>query len=281
MPPEVGPIRDFEDARRSYERVVKDIDAVPDDALSPVNLDLLSAASVSIGVSGAIAAYRPGIAKLFDTDVRCVDLLPDVAKATWYLCITNFQPAEPPNQLEAEVQPTRSKLLMWAIPLAETGIFNKADIDKIREGSGIRDAAGDIVALVALYRNNWDRVRTMCGITEEELDRASKVGPAVFAAASRREHEPAMSPAQSALRVKKAWTLLDRYYTQCRRAIAYLRYAEGDVDTIAPNLRRNLGTGRRTPETPAPVEPPTPTTGPTPIMAGAPVGGGSSPFINR
>jgi len=187
-----------------------------------------------------------------------------------------------PDQVEAEVHPTRAKLLMWAIPLAEMGIFSKSAIDKIREGSGLRDGAGDIMALVALYRNHWDQVRTMCGVTEEDLDRASKIGPAAFASVSRREHAPTVSPAEAALRVKKAWTLLDRYYSQCRRAIAYLRYFEGDVDEIAPNLRRNMGSPRRTPETPAPVvETPTPVSGPTPIQVGAPVGGGASPFINR
>ena len=284
MPPNADPLRNIDSAERSYQRVKNEIEAVPADALSPQNVELMSVTSLAMGVAHAIASYRDRIAKLPETDVHCVDALPDVAQATWYLYVTNLPADEIPNQVETEVQPTRATLLMWAIPLAEAGIFSKAAVDKIREGSGIRDAAGDIVALVALYRNHWDQVRNMCGVTEEYLDRASKIGPAVFASVSRREHAPTVSPAEAALRVKKAWTLLDRYYSQCRRAIAYLRYFDGDVDEIAPNLRRNLGSPKRTPETPAPVAEnpaPAPATGPTPIQAGAPVGGGASPFVNR
>jgi len=87
----------------------------------------------------------------------------------------------------------------------------------------------------------------------------------------------------STLSLRKSWTLLDRAYTQCRRALGYIRYFEGDADTLLPSLRRS-NSPRRTPEAPAPVaENPvvTPTTGPTPIQVGAPVGGGASPFINR
>jgi len=36
-----------------------------------------------------------------------------------------------------------------------------------------------------------------------------------------------LSP-EATVRVRKAWTLLDRAYTQYRRAITYLRYVEGD-----------------------------------------------------
>jgi len=171
---------------------------------------------------------------------------------------------------------------MWAVPLAQSGIFNQAAIDKIREGSGIRDSAADLVALVALYRHDWDKVRTMCGVTEEDLDRASKIGPAVFGAVSRRELDTSTPTTASTLRVRKAWTLLDRAYTQCRRAIGYYRYLEGDVDTIVPNLRRVTVTRRPAePQTPAVPETPAPAPGSNPILVGPPVGGGASPFVNK
>ncbi|MFO0553777.1 MAG: hypothetical protein U0271_35665 [Polyangiaceae bacterium] len=41
--------------------------------------------------------------------------------------------------------------------------------------------------------------------------------------------------------VRRAWTLLDRAYTECRHTITFLRRREGDADDIAPSMRRNLG----------------------------------------
>jgi len=98
------------------------------------------------------------------------------------------------------------------------------------------------VTLAALYRASWDQVRTICqAVTEEELDRASFVGSAVFEAASRRAARRAAGPTEATLMVRRAWTLLDRAYTQCRRAMAYLRYFEGDHETLVPSLRTHPG----------------------------------------
>lgn len=42
--------------------------------------------------------------------------------------------------------------------------------------------------------------------------------------------------------MRKAWTLLDRAYTQCRRrAVIFIRYVEGDYDELLPSFRRNAG----------------------------------------
>src|SRR5690606_30642203 len=94
------------------------------------------------------------------------------------------------------------------------------------------------------------------------------VGPAVFAMVSQRENRRQRSGSQDSLRVRRAWTLVDRAYTQCRRALSYLRFEEGDADLIAPSLRRNPGPRS---STPAAVEvPATPTVPPAVPPAVAP-----------
>lgn len=282
MPPDVDPIRNLEEAHRASERLAREIDAVPEDALTPQNVEMVTALSIAMSVNPVLQTYRPAMVEMPGFQPRWIDSMSDYARATWFLYVNNFPQTESPSQLEEQLPPLRSKLMTWAIPLAQAGIFSQTTIDKIREGTGPRDAAGDVVALVTLYRSHWDQVRNMCGVTEEDLDRASRIAPAVFAAVARRETEPATPPAQSALRLRKSWTLLDRAYTQCRRALGYIRYFEGDVDTLLPSLRRS-NSPRRTPEAPAPAEPatPSPTPGPTPIQVGAPVGGGASPFVNK
>lgn len=281
----VVPIRDLEDCQRALERVQARIDAVSPDKLSAMNVDLLAATAIAIGVAHVILAMRESIAVLPNFDISNVNNLPDYAKATWFLVITNFPNAEAPDQMEQEVLPLRNKLLTWAQPLAQSGHFNQAAIDKIREGYGIRDAAGDLVALATLYRSVWGVVRGICAITEADLQRASEIGPAVYAAACRRENGPTLSPPEATLRIRKAWTLLDTAYAQCRRAVAYLRHAEDDVDTLVPNLRRNPGPKRsqsaEREETPLPTKAPAPQATAAVAEAEPPIGDGQGPFIEN
>jgi hypothetical protein len=272
-------LQDLEDAKAAFIRVQFEIEAQDPNNLTPYNVDILSATSTAIGVAPQLSEYRDRAAKLPDFDIRCFDGLVDFAKAAWYLHVTNLPPVEPPDaaQVQQEMTALRAKLLMWAQPLAASGKFSQAAVDAIRQGSGMKDAASDLVSLVTLYRSVWDQVRTMCGVTEQDLLRAAVIGPAVFSMVSRSENAPGPSLTDVALKVRQAWSLLDRAYQQCRRAVTWFRFLEGDADTIAPSLRRNAG--RRAaadkPDTTAAADPAANASG------GAVVGGSSSPFIGE
>lgn len=280
------PLQDLEDAEKAYERVKAELEALPVDELSPVNLDIVSATSIALGVADRIGAHRERMSKLPEFDIRSVDNLIDYAKATWYVYVNNLPAPEPSDaaQLMSETAALRSKMLMWAVPLVGAGKFDEGAVAKIREGSGNKDTPSDLVALVGLYRSKWDEVKSMCGITEDDLNRGAQIGPAAFALVSRREfQESGMS--DGTLRVRRAWTLLDRAYNQCRRALGFLRFDDGDADTLAPSLRRNTGRPSPSPEQPHPPAPPAPTP-PEPKAATVPVsapavGGNASPFMAK
>jgi hypothetical protein len=109
-----------------------------------------------------------------------------------------------------------------------------------------------VLALVTLFQAHWDAVKGKCGITEAELDRAAVAALQLFTLLSRRQHRAKASASDATLRLRRAWTLMDRAYAQCRRALHYLRFAAGDADLIAPSLRKNSGPRRRTkPDAPA------------------------------
>jgi hypothetical protein len=188
--------------------------------------------------------------------VQNVDKLVDYAKAACYVYVNNLPTPEPADAAELvnEVGSLRAKMLMWATPLVGAGKFDAAAINRIREGAGNKDAAGDLVALVGLYRAKWDDVKNIWGVTEQDLARGAVIGPAVFAMLSRREFQSATNT-DGSQRVRRAWTLLDRAYNQCRRALSFLRFDEEDADTLAPSLRRNQGP--RAPTTDRTQPPPT------------------------
>ena len=240
------PLSDLQDAREAFERVKAEIMAVLPPQLAPMNVSIPKATSTVLGVAPRILALREQAARLPDFDLRCVDRLSDYAKATWLLHATDLPPpgAEQFEPLEREARALRARLLSWAAPLAMEGILAQAALEQIRKGAGARDVSSDLVALVAIYRAAWDNVRHLCGVTEHELERAAVVGTALFAHVSRLNTKPAVLP-ETALRVRQAWTLLDLAYSQCRRAVAYLRHAQGDADTFAPGLRGKTGPRRK------------------------------------
>jgi hypothetical protein len=281
------PFQDLEAAELAYERVKGEIESLDATDLAAFNVDVVSATSIALGVAERILTFRDRMSKLPEFDIRCIDNLVDYAKAAWYIYVTNLpipEPADAANLIE-EVAKLRAKLLMWAAPLVGAGKFDESAVAKIKEGSGSKDAPSDLVALVGLYRSKWEEVKDMCGVTEEDLARGAQIGPALFALVSRREAKSSTSTPEGTLRVRRAWTLLDRAYTQCRRALQFLRAEEGDADIIAPSLRKNSGTRSASDAgAPQPIPNPAPpgdVTVPVAPVATGPVVGGGSPFTAR
>ncbi len=283
MPPnEPTMSQELEDAEAGYGRVKLEVEAQDPNDLSALNTDLVNACSIALGVAPTIMEYRDRAANLSEFNIKNFDKLNDYAKATWYLHITNLPAAEAAelSDLETEMVALRGKLMLWAGPLVASGKLPDKAIQAIKDGVGAKAFASDVVSLVALYRANWDHIHSMCGVTVEDLDRGAKIAPAVFAGVSLRDNQPSQVQGDAALRVHQAWTLLDRAYSQCRRAIAFLRWDEGDVDRIAPSLRRNTGGRAKPTHQPDPQpEPVAPAPAVPAAPRQAPIGGSSSPFV--
>ncbi len=275
----------LEAAESSYRRVAAEIEAVAPDDLPTINFDVISGASIILGVCGRGMGFRDRNARLPEFDIKNVDNLKDYAVAAWYVYITNLPEPEPveADALIAEVGTLRSKFLMWSVPLVGEGVFDQGAVDKIKEGTGFKDAASDVVAFVGLYRSKWDQCTNKCGISEADLERAALVAPRVFSIVSQREQRQTTPTGEGFTRVRRAWALPERAYDQCRRAIAYLRHTEGDMEEIAPNFRRNAGNTKSrptatTPVVAAPSAPSAPTV-PTAPVGGNAIGGGDNPFV--
>jgi hypothetical protein len=281
-----SPLKGFEDAEVACKRVEPEANALTEDQFSAMNVDVIAATSIILGVAPRILPFRDRMARLPEFDIHNVDSLVDRAKAAWYAVVTNL-PEPEPRDFQAmfdECVALRTTLLTWAAPLVHARKFDQAAIDKIKEGSGNKDVPSDVVALVALYRSQWDSIKGICGVTEADLERGAAIAPVVFAAVSRRENREAYSQSDGAQRVRRFWTLADRSYRQCQRALTYLQWDEGNVAALAPSLRRNSGT--REASQPAPAQAETPASPASPASPDAPaadpaVGDGSPPFIRR
>jgi hypothetical protein len=236
------PLQELETAERSYHRVRAELEALSASELSPLNVDVVNAASVALDVAERVRSFREQMSRLPGFDLRHVDHLVDYARAAWFAAMTNV-PAETSatqstDEVALEVAALRAKLLMWATPLVGSGYFEEAAVARLKENSGLLHWPSDLVALLALFRARWDEVKGICGVTEADLERGSRIGPELLVRLSRREDPSQSAASAGALRVQRAWTLLHRAYGQCSRAVWYLRGE--DVSSLLPSLQRSV-----------------------------------------
>ena len=168
-------LSDMEDIQQSIARVAPELDAIDASDLAPLNVDLVSATSIALGVADRVRSYRDRMAKLPEFDLTNVDKLVDYAKATYGLYLDN-QPPPAPAEAEAlmrEASELRSKLLVWSVPLVAAGHFDEAAVARVRSGSGHKDIPADLIQLVTLYRRSWSEVQAICGVTEQDIERAA------------------------------------------------------------------------------------------------------------
>jgi hypothetical protein len=169
-------------------------------------------------------------------------------------------------------------------------------VAKLRSINGYKNIAFDVLGLVALLREHWATIQNKTAVRSEELEAAERLADRLVTAVGLRDQAPVALTAAVATRLR-AYTLFMRSYDEARRAVEYLRWHQGDADSIAPSLYAGRGNGRRSQEpitegatSGGPTSPtsPTPPTSPTsPVSPGnppvpAPGAGlpGSNPFSN-
>src|SRR5690606_26364868 len=103
------------------------------------------------------------------------------------------------------------------------------------QGSGYRDLAEDLIALVNLYRGHWPLIANRTAITMDEIEHAESLAAQLVIAVGERDLVPVARSAAMEQR-ERAFALLVEAYNDARRAVLYLRAYDGDADEIAPSL---------------------------------------------
>jgi hypothetical protein len=139
---EARALRDSQGAEEAFLRVKAEMDVLDATNLSAMNVEVVTGTSIVLGVAARVIAYRERMAKLPEFDLRNVDNLVDYAQAAWFAYVTNLPVPEPKDAdaLVREAAELRAKLLRWATPLVEEKVFDAAAVQRIKEGSGNKDA---------------------------------------------------------------------------------------------------------------------------------------------
>lgn len=94
-----------------------------------------------------------------------------------------------------------------------------------------------------LYFSNWDKLKDTTSVKQAEIERAQQLSFHLFRGVGQREQSPALIAETADMRAR-AFTLLTSAYDNARRAVIYLRWNEGDADSIAPSLFAGRSNGR-------------------------------------
>jgi hypothetical protein len=246
----------------AYFRVEPELAGVDPRDFVRIQVDIPKAVTIALGALPRIRTFREAMLAMPDAPVAQLDMLEDCALACWYAHVRATPLSGGESRvpvLAAEAAPLRERLLVGADALAHAGYFDSARVGAIHPGSGYLDLANDLIALVDLYREKWSTIESKTAVTAADVARADVVATDLIQALGVRTSPTGeVLTSAAADRRIRAFTLFARAYDACRRAIAYLRWAEDDVDEIVPTLfvRRSRRAPEPEPEVPTPVTPP-------------------------
>lgn len=227
------------EAQQAYLTLEPLLLALPAAEVRRVTVDVPHAVSIALGALPRINALRTEWAeRLPRHSLQSLDALKAHAFAAYYAHLMTLPEAHSDVEKKAlldEAKPLRDRLFVSAELLGKLGLVNKRLVDEIRSGRGHVDLAGDLIALAALFTDAWEHIEDKTAVTSDEVERAGSLGAELIVLLSvvPRPKPQVLSPSE--LRAR-AFTLLWRTYEDCRHAVGYLRFAEGDAEKMTPSL---------------------------------------------
>lgn len=238
--------RNEDESTLAARRVAADLDAVADDDLEFVNIDAMWLVTTMLAVGPRVNGYMDAIRALPGSEAAVIAKLGDYTQALSYWQAQTLLATTPTPELAAMVETAievRDRTLSDLRALVNHGVLDAAAIEKFVGVNGHRKVAFDLKAMSALVHAEWPRIQGKTMITLEAMDEAAKLAGRILVAVGERDANP-VAEAQAQKQRDKAYTLVVRTYAKARRALSYLRFAEGDADTILPSLYAGRG-GRR------------------------------------
>jgi hypothetical protein len=224
------------EAAEAFARVEALVLAVPEAELTPINVDIPRAVSTILGSLPGCEPFIPALRELPKLDFAKIERLRDLTFAAWhaYLAATPQTSESQKANLLTEATPLRENLLVGAEALAHAGLLDKKSVASIRAGSGNLDKANDLVALATVLANAWDTIENKTAITWAEVEAAAALGPKLLVVLA--DRPASLSGDAANLASARAFTLMVKGYDELRRGVTFLRWHEGDADTLAPSI---------------------------------------------
>ena len=149
--------------------------------------------------------------------------------------------------LARECGETREMFMVDLRNAAAHGVIDSGYLSEYSGAPGFKNTIDDVRLLTRLYRNHWPALSGRTCRTLEELDRAEAVIHRMALLGGERGQRTTGSSEVAEMRTR-AFTYAVKRYDAVRRVVQFVRWNEGDADSLAPSLWRRRG-GKRKPET--------------------------------
>lgn len=204
----------------------------------------------------SVANERARIAKLPGVELARLEEIPRLALALTYAWsqVHLEVPRGTPAELVARARQLRALLLTAADLFVLLDALDRAEVARIRAGTGLLDTAKDLVDLATLFTRVAKKLAGRTPITDAHLAEARELGAKLLVQAL-----PARAKRSPTTRLGKElrdrlFTLLSQRHDEAVRALTFLHGPAG-VTHLAPSL--GAGTARRRAKKPA-APPPAP-----------------------
>jgi hypothetical protein len=277
--PTTSTATDPEECREAFEQLAPAIAAVPAASLMLVNLDVPSAVTTALGAATKLTDMEPELAAALPSVPR--DHGRRVRAAALALMHTHVahqvfvQPEEDFQKRLGHAQELRTKFYADISAAIARGVIDPKSVDEYRGTVGYKVVANDLMITTQIVRAHWPSLAGRTFITEQELDEAETLGAELLTSIGQREQAP-LRTTQASLTRQRAFTLFVNTYAEARRTVQYVRFHEGDADSIVPSLY--AGRGNANHRRPEDAEEPEPTA-PTPAQPAAPPAPATAPSI--
>ncbi len=233
--------------RLAAERIEAELAAMPDADILQVNVDVDAAVTHVLGHWKGLEPYLPQIARLPDFDASPVPKLRDYASALHYwhsrAQYAGAAPAGLAEMIDRGIA-TRDRIVAMLEALAKFGVIVPSALSSFKGTSGHHKLARDLTALSGFVHENWSALAGKSLLSLEEMHEVAHLGYAILEAIGDRDASPT-SKAFAIRQRDKTFTLLARAHDQARRALLFLRWEEGDADTIMPSIYSGRRTGKK------------------------------------
>jgi hypothetical protein len=246
-----------DEAKAAFEDIRAELAKLSPEEVLTVNIDIPRAASIALGAEPHIRSYEAEIKRTLPShDLKSLRKLRSYALGAVYAHLDALPVSRRADltELTNEASELKPRLLVAAEALAHAELLNTERVAEIRSGNGNLDLATDLLALGALFDAHWKLIANKTAIERAQVERASQLGTELLVALGAKDHSANRSTPEALDARNRAFTLLVNAYDDARRALAYLRFAEGDVDEIAPSLYQRPRKRSTPPATPP--EPP-------------------------
>jgi hypothetical protein len=276
----------------AFRRVTARALALPESKKLHIATDIAAAIVRSRTALPGLLGYRDAMLTLPGLDIAVLDNFDDTSRAMLAVDVQRKSDDDAKKleleSLTIEGEKIRSIAIADALPLVARGVVSPSEVESLKDGQGRDDLSRDLLRLASIFQEVLDKGEVPTAVTKAEVaymrNRAEAIRSAVETADAnkkRREHADLRA---------RIYTLFVNDWSQIRRAITYLRWNDGDADTLAPSLflkgKRGSSSpsepddnnsseqgrgesGERNPSNNEPVERPNPAPAPSPFVDGA------------